>query len=157
MAAATSPLPAVTYEDLRRVADGELGVHEAPGDANTARILEYQRTTASGRAWLLRDSVPWCSSFVNWCVAQLGLVGTGDAAARSWLRWGQQCALEEAWIVVFSRPPKPWAGHVAIPVRGLHTPQMLTVVGGNQRNRVCVAQYPRARLIGCRRPASSTQ
>lgn len=145
------PEPVPTYDLLIAIARDEIGVRELPGEADNPRILQYQSTTTKA-ARFLRDSVAWCSSFANWCVEHTGLVGTGNPSARSWLTWGEECALEDAWIVVFARPPLPWQGHVAIPVRGGHTDDSVSVIGGNQHNQVSREMRPRAKLLACRRP-----
>ena len=89
---------------LERALD-ELGVEEIPGDADNPRIVEYHAATTLRAS---DDEVPWCSSFVNWCMRDI-FPTTGSARARSWLAWGIPIAY-------------PAAGCVAILARG----------GGNQ-------------------------
>lgn len=62
----------------------ELGVCEIRGGENK-RIIEYHSTTGLAAK---EDEIPWCSSFVNWCMGKAGIDGTDSAAARSWLNWG---------------------------------------------------------------------
>ena len=64
----------------------EVGVCEVKGGENK-RIIEYHATTTLKAK---EDEVPWCSSFVNWCMVQAGLPGTNSAAARSWLGYGME-------------------------------------------------------------------
>ncbi|HEX5760734.1 MAG TPA: TIGR02594 family protein [Thermoanaerobaculia bacterium] len=71
-----------------------------PGLADNPRIVEYHRTT-SLRA--TDDEVPWCSAFVNWCMREAGLRGTGSAAARSWLTWGSRLATPRRGCVTVLR------------------------------------------------------
>lgn len=66
------------------VAENELGQHEVAG-AENPRILEYHATTT---LHAMEDEVPWCASFVNWCIEQAGFKGTSSALAKSWLNWG---------------------------------------------------------------------
>jgi uncharacterized protein (TIGR02594 family) len=135
----------------------ERGVVEAPGEADNPRILEYQLTTTKAKAWR-RDQIPWCSSFANWVVLQSGVRGTGEASARGWLRWGEPIAEPVlGCIVVFWRPlplvngvSAGIGGHVAF-FKALDGSDVI-VRGGNQRNRVCDAPYPKKRLLGYRVP-----
>lgn len=131
------------------VAHGEIGVVEAPGDANTQRVLEYLSVVGKGPLFR-RDSTPWCSAFVNWAMQQAGYVGSMKANARSWLTWGADSAVRVGAVAVFKRG-LPWQGHVAIVVGS--TPTHVRILGGNQHNRVCVEERPRHMLLGCRWPA----
>ena len=53
----------------------ETGVEEGPQEEDNPRILEYHSTTTLHAD---EDSVPWCSSFVNWCMTEAGYQGTGQ-------------------------------------------------------------------------------
>lgn len=131
------------------LARGEIGVHETPGAPATARIVEYDSCT-SLRA--TSDEVPWCSSFVCWCLERAGLRSTLSAAARSWLKWGVPCEAKVGAVVVFSRGSNPAAGHVAI-VNKLPEQGYVEVVGGNQGDKVSIARFPVSRVLGYRWPA----
>lgn len=67
------------------IAEGEIGQHEIKGGENP-RIIAYHASTTLGAK---EDEVPWCSSFVNWCITQSGISGTNSAAAKSWITWGK--------------------------------------------------------------------
>lgn len=128
------------------IAKGELGTTEYPSAQHNPRILEYHATTSLNAT---SDETPWCSSFVNWCVRKAGKSGTNSAAARSWMKWGKNLSEpREGCIVVFSRPPSPWSGHVGFFERraGSH----IVVLGGNQSNSVNLASYSDRRLLGYR-------
>lgn len=73
-------LPAPGAPPWLAAAWGELDERELTGRENS-RIVAYHATT-SLRA--REDEIPWCSSFVNWCVRVSGLPGTNDARAISW-------------------------------------------------------------------------
>lgn len=105
------------------------------------------------------DETAWCSSVVNWVAKQAGIIGTGSAAARSWLSWSSSRPIElsEALpgdVVVFWREsPTSWKGHVGLFV-GLGTEaDTILVLGGNQSNgtTLSIEAYPVSRLIGIRR------
>ena len=92
-----------------KIAKQELGQKEIPGADSNRRIEEYHKTTTLGSK---TDSVPWCSSFVNFCITKNGLAETNSALARSWASWGKETSsFVPGCIVVLERgePPK---GHV---------------------------------------------
>jgi len=129
------------------IAMHELGIEELPGTQHNRRILEYHSTT---RLDATEDEIPWCSSFVNWCVKRSGLDGTNSARARSWVEWGEQIfkpALGD--VVVFARGNNPAQGHVGFYAGGTY--DYVWVLGGNQSNTVKYSQYDRKKLICFRR------
>ena len=129
----------------------ELGVREKAGAADNPRILEYQRTTPDiGEA---HDSIPWCSSFVNWCVEQEQIPGTRSGAARSWQRWGTRLRVPRlGCIAVFKRSTDPTRGHVGFYVG--ETPDAIKVLGGNQSDQVMICTYAKERLVALRWPGA---
>jgi uncharacterized protein (TIGR02594 family) len=134
------------------IAASELGVHELAGTANAARVLEYHAATSLKAT---SDETSWCSSFACWAIGKAGLASTQSAAARSWLTWGSKLIEPKlGCVVVFSRDEAgPTNGHVAFYVR--HTDaKTLHVLGGNQNNKVCGADYPLTRVLGYRWPVT---
>ena len=124
------------------VAQAELArdVREVPGPGNNPRIVMYHNTT---QAWSgTDDSVAWCSSFVNYCVEQAGLLGTGSQSAQSWKDWGHNVMDDprEGDIVVWRRGADP-KGHVGF----YYADQgdRIAVLGGNQSNRIRISSYPK--------------
>ena len=118
----------------------ELGTTEIVGGEHNERIVEYHATTSLHAD---TDEVPWCSSFVNWCMEQVGIKGTGSAAARSWLKWGMR--IEEprtGCLVVLKRGDNPRSGHVGFFVESVNHGKHINIVGGNQSNMVKLATYP---------------
>ncbi len=67
----------------------ELGTTEVAGSKHNPRIIEYHKATGLAAS---EDEVPWCGSFVAWCMAQAGIGynKTYAARARSWLDWGKE-------------------------------------------------------------------
>lgn len=131
------------------VASRELGVMEKLGPAANERIIEYhEETTLAAES----DEISWCSSFINWTFAQIGIVGTKSAAARSWLKWGRKLnSPRYGAVVVFWRGAiDSWQGHVAYVIEA--DSDNVLCLGGNQSNRVCVASYDRARVLGFQWP-----
>lgn len=138
------------------IAEQERGVCEVPGSGNNPRVLEYlQSTTNLSRSATSRDETPWCSAFVNWCLAQAGYERTKNALARSWLNWGQAVTTpRRGCIVVFQREKK--FGHVGFYLEETET--HIKVLGGNQQNletlmfEVSEKYYPKSELLGYRIP-----
>lgn len=119
-----------------------VGVREYPGDKQNPRIVMYHATTEGGVA---PDETAWCSSFVNYCVEQAGLVGTNSKWARSWhdAGWGRDVTATpmEGDIVVWRRHGAgDEGGHVAFFLD--QADGAIRVLGGNQSNSVCIRTFP---------------
>ena len=115
---------------------------------DTSRIEQYHATTSGAPA---SNSVPWCSSFVNFCVEQAGFQGTKSRLARSWLQWGVEAGDFVPGCIVVLKRGNPPRGHVGFYV-GRETGRV-RVLGGNQGDRVSIASFPADRIIGRRLPA----
>jgi uncharacterized protein (TIGR02594 family) len=134
------------------VAHSEVGVRTYPLGQSNPRVTEYHsHTNIAG----YDDKASWCSSFVNWVLAQVDIAGTNSALARSWLNWGE--VLEEpipGCIVVTTRDdPAGWKGHVGFFLR--HDEQNVYLLGGNQLDEVCEHFYVRSSVLGYRWPKQS--
>lgn len=139
------PFPAEEFPWMG-IALAERGVKETPGAGSNPRVLEYLRTTSLPETMRSDDETPWCSAFVNWCVTRAGLKGTGSAAARSWLTWGQSLEVpRRGCVVVLSRDG---GGHVGFYLRTVGS--SLHLFGGNQNNLVGTRAYDSSRLLGYR-------
>jgi uncharacterized protein (TIGR02594 family) len=130
----------------------EAGVALFPTGSSNPRIEAYHRTIPQVR-W--DDKVPWCSSFLNWCMHAAGLPGTDSALARSWLDWGIPLAAPERGcvVVLWRDEPASAKGHVGLLLREDDTRVLLW--GGNQLGTVREHSYPKASVLGCRWPAST--
>jgi uncharacterized protein (TIGR02594 family) len=134
------------------IAFHEVGVSTYPLGQSNPRVTEYH-----GHAGIrgYDDKASWCSSFVNWSLAQVGLRGTGSALARSWLEWGG--ALSEpvrGCIVVLSREdPSGWKGHVGFFLRS--DDEHVHLLGGNQLDQVREHFYPKVSVLGYRWPSQA--
>ncbi|MDB5931851.1 MAG: hypothetical protein JWR60_3558 [Polaromonas sp.] len=127
----------------------ETGVAQYPAGRSNPRITRYHDCT-NLRGY--DDKASWCSSFVNWTLAQVGIAGTGSALARSWLDWGE--ALEQprpGCIAVLSRDdPSSWKGHVGF---YLHSDDRhIHLFGGNQLEQVRAHFYPLECVLSYRWP-----
>ena len=132
------------------VAAGEKGVHTFPPGQSNPRITTYHALTNIAG---YDDKASWCSSFVNWTLAQVGIAGTGSALARSWLDWGEPLDVPvPGCIAVLARgDPADWKGHVGFYLR--HDGEQVVLLGGNQLDAVCEQAYPLASVLGYRWPA----
>jgi uncharacterized protein (TIGR02594 family) len=129
-----------------KIALNELGVKEVPGDKNNARIVEYHSATSLKSN---KDSVPWCASFVCWCLEKAGMKSPKSARARSFLGYGIEVTDPVPGdICVFARDG---GGHVGF----FHSESRsdIFVLGGNQADKVSIMAYPKTRLLGFRRPS----
>jgi uncharacterized protein (TIGR02594 family) len=127
-------------------------VAEMQGATHNPRILAYFEATSLKAT---TDEVPWCAAFVNWCLREAGLEGTGSAQARSFLRWGFTIPVEKIEpgdVVVFSRGNRSEQGHVAFFLEWTsERNRCMNIIGGNQSDRVSVATYSTQRLLSVRR------
>ena len=144
------PDMAVPYQIARK--ELEDGVREYPGSASNPRIYLYHASTGHGA----EDDVALCSSFLNYCVEMAGYTGTNSKAARSWhdQGWGDDVTDSpcEGDIAVWRRR---WTESNGKPASGGHVgfvvsfdATSVTVLGGNQSNRVSIATYPREGSLG---------
>ncbi len=129
----------------------ENDIREISGGEHNPRIIEYHQTTSLKAT---DDETPWCSSFVNWCMEKAGYSGTGSAAARSWLKWGEQLdAPRTGCLVVLKRGKNPTQGHVGF-YWADKSPRIL-LLGGNQGNEVSISSYSKADVIDYRWPKTT--
>ncbi|HIC8842730.1 TIGR02594 family protein [Aeromonas sp. 602200] len=129
-----------------KIALGEVGVKEFPGNADNPRIVEYLHSTNLPAPDRNNDETYWCSAFVNWCVERAGYEGTDSAWARTWLNWGKEINTpRKGCIVVFKRDN---GGHVGFYMGETET--KIKVLGGNQSNEVNISDYPKSNFLGYR-------
>ncbi len=133
-----------------------IGLQEIKGTKHAPDILRLWRDAGMGH--ILDDETAWCSAFVGGCLQRAGIVGTRKPNARSYCDWGidvfESGALHVPLgaVVVFSRPPNDWQGHVAFAV-GFNRDGKLLALGGNQKDSVSIAPFNPGRVIAARMPA----
>ena len=131
------------------VAFGELGVAACGPWQSNPRITQYHEgTNIQG----YDDKASWCSSFVNWCLASVGIDGTGSALARSWLAWGEPIDSPRygCITVLYRDDPASWKGHVGFFLR--IDGERIHLLGGNQLEQVREHDYPLESVLGYRWP-----
>jgi uncharacterized protein (TIGR02594 family) len=132
------------------IAESQMDVAEIPGSRNNPRIIKYHDATELSAE---DEETSWCSSFVNWCLEQVGVKGTRSAAARSWLEWGREPTdegFEGCVCVLWRGSPNGWQGHVGFLVDW--NDDQVCLLGGNQGNKVSRAWFPMDRVLGYRVP-----
>jgi uncharacterized protein (TIGR02594 family) len=132
------------------IAESELGTAEVPGAGNNPRIAEYAACTSLKAS---EDSVPWCSSFTNWCFKQAGIKGTGLANARSWLKWGTGIDKPTLGCVVVLKRGAPPSGHVTFYTASLGEDKIVCL-GGNQGDKVKYSTYLKSEVLSYRWPTT---
>lgn len=153
----TTPWMEIARQELRR------GVAVKPGKEAHPRIMMYSRTCphlyakSSQRRYMNRkgdEGFKWCSAFVNWCLKEVGISGTRNALALSWLNWGKPISKPQQGAIVILKT-KSW-NHVAFATEQGGRWKML---GGNQKpehgkGEQCVS-YQRiipSQVVGYRMP-----
>jgi len=136
------------YPSWLTIAQKELGVSEIKGSKHNDRILEYHEATTLRAT---EDEVPWCSSFIVWCMEQAGQGSTKSAAARSWLKYGSELKVPAfCCIAVLSRGSNPKSGHVGFIVH--EGKDKILLLGGNQGDKVSIASFKKSQVISYRWP-----
>lgn len=130
------------------IAESKLGVKERSGPDAHPDIVEFHQHTSLKAT---SDEIPWCSSFVNYCMDKAGIPGTHSAAARSWLKWGRAINIPlPGCIVILKRGTNPAQGHVGFYAG--ESSGTVRILGGNQGDRVCYSRYAKTDVIGYRWP-----
>ena len=133
------------------IAHNLIGVHEVPG-AKSHPLIEWMLSLCSPDG-MHSDETPWCSAFVNGVAELCGCARSRSLAARSWLKIGTPVDITLArvgWdVVILSRPPNEWAGHVGFFAAIDST--TVAVLAGNQSDEVNIQRFPLDRVLGVRR------
>ena len=121
------------------IARGEIGVEE-PDSVKYFEATDYDDP---------EGDTPYCAAFVNWCLKQVGIKGSGHADAISFRRWGKDVSQDKpiGAVVVFT-----WSSgqhHVSFYAGAGN------FLGGNQtsEHEVCEESLPLGRAIAWRWPA----
>jgi len=126
------------------IAEKEIGQREIRGGENP-RIIEYHATTSLKAK---EDEIPWCSSFVNWCLKQAGIVGTNSAAAKSWLSWGVKLETPALGCVCVIKKKQNGQDKATGSSSGYHVAfwekeeaGRVSLLGGNQGDQVKISSF----------------
>lgn len=126
------------------VAETMLNKHERQDRQELTRFLAVPGQSVDPQ------TTAWCAGFVNAVLSKTGMVGTGSLMARSFLGWGAPVSNPGPGdVVVIKRGEAPF-GHVGLYV-GKNQDGTIRVLGGNQSDRVSVANYATKDVLGYRR------
>lgn len=130
------------------IAEKEIGVKEGKGAKS---IEKYHAFATKDNKVGASQSVPWCASFVCYCLEMAGLQSTNSKSARSYESYGKSTLSPVPGdIAVFWRGTKnSGKGHVSFFI-GYDNSGNIKCLGGNQGDEVCVAVYDKSRLLGFR-------
>ena len=128
----------------------QYGIKEIKGSKDNPEILKYFNSIGfDGSA--LKDETAWCAAFANWVCKTSGVEYSGKLNARSFIKIGQEVSTPEIGdlVILWRQSPSSWKGHVGFFIR--ETKEHIYVLGGNQSNQVCIAPYPKKRLLAYKR------
>lgn len=125
------------------------GLKEVPGEQDNPEIVSMFHTI--GYNWVQDDETSWCSASLNYFCFRLGYERSGKLDARSWLTVGEEVTTPQIGdVVVFWRiNPQAWQGHVGLYIN--EDKNYIYVLGGNQKDMMCIIPYPKIQLLGYRR------
>jgi len=138
-------------EVLLRAAS-QIGVMEVPGAKSNPQIMEYHKYSTIKNLFGFADSVPWCASFVCWCLEKSGMTSVNKQLARSFESWGvsvKDKPLPGDIITFWRTSKKSGYGHVGFFLK--KTPKGIYVLGGNQGDSVNVTLFSPAKVTDIRR------
>lgn len=128
----------------------EYGVREIIGEKDNPQIIKYfDELGYDGTK--LGDETAWCSAFVNWVAKTANYPYSGKLTARSWLSIGTSVSTPKQGdiVVLWRESPNSWKGHVGFFIK--QTKRFVYLLGGNQRNKVCIMAYPKNRILDYKR------
>lgn len=134
----------------------EIGVKELPGKASNNRIELYHKYSTLKNHEGVTDDVPWCASFIAFCLESVGMGSTNSKLARSYLDWGvsvKNHPLPGDIVVFWREAPDSYKGHVGFYVKS--GKEGIYVLGGNQSDAVNIKAYSKLRLLDIRRSSKA--
>lgn len=141
----SEPSPAILLEMIKI-----FGTLEGPGAADNPTIMAWAKEMDVDDIYK-HDETPWCGLTVGLCVKRAGLNPVKTPLwAKAWAEWGigQKTAMLGD-ILVFDRAGG--GGHVGLYVG--EDAECFHVMGGNQRDSVCIARILKSRIFAIRRTA----
>lgn len=137
-----------------------VGLREIAGAMHEPKVLQLWRDAKM--PYVHDDEVAWCSAFVCAMLERSMVTSPRKPNARSFTDWGIDVlanGIEQipvGAILVWSRPPSDWQGHVNFAL-SRDEDGAIRCVGGNQSNSVSIAKFkavPGGRqLLAARWPA----
>lgn len=124
-----------------------LGQREIKGPKHNSLILRWWEKM---KAPYRDDETAWCGAFIGGVMVESGFAAyPKGAGARNWLQYGRKIVQPAVGcIVIFWRGSRSgWSGHVGLVV-GKDQSGNLMVLGGNQKDMVCISPFDRERVLG---------
>lgn len=123
----------------------EYGTKEIKGVIHNAEVLKYSKDI--GLKWVKDDETAWCAIFVNWCLYKSKRPVTGDAMARSFLKYGYKTAVPTFGdiVVLWRISPTSGFGHVGFFIK--RDKNFVWILGGNQGDEVNILKFPITQLL----------
>lgn len=119
-----------------------LGMREIRGVNHNKNILRWLKELG---AWWSDDETPWCGTFVAHCLST-----TNRAIPKHWYRakaYGEYgTVLAEPAYGSIGVMDRKGGGHVCFIIGETTDKKSLVVIGGNQGDTVCYAEYPKTRF-----------
>lgn len=127
-------------------AEKELGTAEIPGPKDNPRVIEYWRIAGLDRENPAHNELTsWCGAFIAACFASVKVTPWGDASARSWGRPGSAVRLPRPVYgsigVKMRTGGLVWQGHVGIVAAVSPDGKHVTLLAGNQGDKVSYAWF----------------
>ena len=121
----------------------QYGITEIEGDKSAKEVEKYFNFLG----FKFTDETPWCGAYMAWChdLKEPKLV-----RAREWLDVGIGVIDPHPGdIIVLKRGDNQAEGHVGMFISSVGNQTF--ILGGNQRNMVCIVPFPTSSVIGYRR------
>lgn len=127
-----------------KLASHEIDVSETDGKAN-----KYFAELWPGKGFDCRKDA-WCAAFVSWVLRHSIGEQFKSVAARGFQSYGINLLGELPYgcIVILARPGNvSWLGHIGFNVSSGTKSTLVTLLAGNQDNRVCIKSFPKDRIV----------
>lgn len=134
---------------ISEIALSQAGIKEIVGSQHNPEVMKYFQET--GHEWVKDDETAWCSAFANWVCKEAGKPRSGKLNARSWLKIGEKVTDPKPGdlVILWRESPNSWKGHVGFFCR--EQGHYIYILGGNQKNSVCIKAYEKRKLLEYRR------
>lgn len=119
-----------------------VGIHERSGSKKLKKITKVNPAR-----------VPWCAAFINGVLKTVGIHGTGSLSAMSFAKYKKGTKKPHKGDIVVIKRKGGSGAHVALFSKFVkkNGRRYVQVLGGNQKNKVSIRNYPVAKVISYRK------
>jgi len=126
------------------IAKAEIGQKEIEGVLDNPRIIDYHRATQGGTD--VHDEIPWCASFVCWCLEKAGLQHPRSKRVVDFSNYGRKLSFEERKVgSIITFRFQAGGRHVCflsdLEIHNFESGDRLCCLGGNQSNTVKYSNF----------------